>query len=83
MILSVGKRFMNRAGARLRVIERIDSGHKYFDRRPIYLFVCVVERFANGRTPESDEAPCRVCVRDDGHWAPNVEHDLDLVAEVA
>ncbi len=90
MNLSIGKRFMNRAGARVRVIERIDSGHKYLDEktrkhtsRPVYLFVCVVELFANGRTPASDEPPCRICVHEDGHWHPKKDHDLDLVAEMA
>lgn len=89
MNLAVGKRYMNRAGARLRVIGRIDSGHKYLDEktrkhtsRPIYLFVCTIERFANGRVPAADEPPCRVCVHEDGHWHPSAPHELDLVAEV-
>ncbi len=89
MKLEIGKRFMNRAGAKLRVIERIDSGHKYLDEkthkhttRPIYLFVCVIERFANGVTPGPDDSPCRVCVHEDGHWHPSEDHPLDLIAEV-
>jgi hypothetical protein len=73
-VFRVGARYVNRAGAVLRLIQI------WPDKRYAFL-VLVVERMANGETPELEY---KVTVGPDGYYS-SIErpHDLDLVSEVA
>ena len=76
MKFAVGKRFMTRSGAAVRIsyIHPMD---------PWRYIVCVIERRFDG-TPTDPERPCKISLCPDGKYFPRDEdHALDLVSEVA
>jgi hypothetical protein len=82
LTLAVGHRYLNRGGAVLRVVchDRYEPPKGYVAPNPVPgWFLCVIERMANGDTPELEH---KITVREDGAYSPCGPHDLDLIAEV-